>query len=294
MRKIRKAVITAAGFGSRFLPVVKATPKEMLPVIDKPILQYVVEECQQAGLEEIIIVVRQGNNVIRDYFGKDAPEMRKLLEDQGRGDRFKTVEEILAIKNITIIDQQPGLPYGNGSPVISAKELLEGEEAFAVLFADDLILTKEKSCIQQLIEFYEQGDGDAVTGVQEVPYEELNRYGMIKPVSGDSNSGQFQLIIEKPDPEKAPSNLASYGRFVVPFKIFDFLKADATGKDNEVWLQDANDKIAHEMKYMYKKVDGQWYTTGDPIRYFEANLHYMLADQRYSADARKLIAGLQV
>lgn len=290
MKKIRKAVITAAGFGSRFLPVVKNIPKEMLPIIDKPILQYVVEECRMADLEEIIIVVRKGNNVIRDYFTKPAPEMQQLLAAQGKTERFKTVEDILGMKNITIIEQDPALPYGNGSPVISAKELLNGEEAFAVLFADDIFLTEAKSCIQQLIEFYESTDADAVTGVEKMPREELNRYGILKPVSGDDDSGVFEGMIEKPDPEDAPSDLASYGRFIVPFKIFDYLKAESTGKDNEVWLQDANDKIAKSGKYMYKHIQGKWYTTGDPVRYFEAQLNFIAAHSKYAEEIKPILA----
>jgi len=295
MRKIRKAVITAAGFGSRFLPVVKTIPKEMLPVIDKPILQYVVEECINAGIEEIIIVVRKGNDVIRNYFTQEVPGVRQLLEEQGKLERYKPIEEVLGFKNIKIIEQQPELPYGNGSPVISAKAYLEGEAAFAVLFADDLFVTKEKSCIAQLIEFYEQHDeAMAVCGAEKVPYEELNRYGIIKPTAQHEDYGEFELLIEKPDADKAPSDLAIYGRFVVPFKIFEYLTAQATGKDNEVWLQDANDQLSKHGRYFYKIIDGKWWTTGDPSRFYQAFTMFMLNDPRFAGDAKAMLKKLNL
>jgi UTP--glucose-1-phosphate uridylyltransferase len=196
------------------------------------------------------------------------------------------------MKGIKIIDQDPALPYGNGSPFISAKPLLEGEEAFAALFADDLVLAQGNSGIKQLIEFYENSDADAVLGVQEVPDSEKNRYGMIKPLGEAGDSGRLEMLIEKPKIEEAPSNLASYGRFVVPFRIFDYLKPDARGKDDEIWLQDANDKLAREANVMYKVINGRWYTTGDPIRFFEANLRFMLADERFSSETKALLGSI--
>ncbi|KXK26406.1 MAG: UTP--glucose-1-phosphate uridylyltransferase [candidate division WS6 bacterium OLB20] len=292
MRQVKKAVITAAGFGSRFLPVVKSTPKEMLPIINKPIIQYVVEECVDAGLEEIIIVVRKGNEVIRNYFYEQVPHMEKLLADQGKSERFEDVLRVLNMGNITIIDQDPDLPYGNGSPVISARHLLTEGEPFAALFADDLVLTKTRSALSQLKEYYEQSGADAVMGVQYVPDKELDRYGIVDPVEGsqDETSGQIRRIIEKPDPKDAKTNFAQYGRFIIPFEIFEHLKPDATGKDNEVWLTDANDRLAERMNYRYKQIeDGTWYTTGDPARYFEAQVRYMMASEEYGKATREIV-----
>lgn len=292
MRPVKKAVITAAGFGSRFLPVVKSTPKEMLPIVNKPILHYVVDECIDAGMEEIIIVVRSGNEVIRNYFYEQVPHMEKLLDMQGKSDRFAAVQEILDMQGITIIEQDPDLPYGNGSPVISAQHLLNEGEAFATLFADDVVLTKDRSALAQLKDYYEESGCDAVMGVQYVPDSELDRYGIVDPVEGsqDGSSGQIKRIIEKPDPKDAKTNFAQYGRFILPYEIFDHLKADATGKDGEVWLTDANDRLAEHMNYRYKQIaDGTWYTTGDPARYFEAQVRYMLADEEYGTKAQAVL-----
>lgn len=295
MKKVKKAVITAAGFGSRFLPVVKATPKEMLPIINKPILQYVVEECLDAGIEEIIIVVREGNEVIRNYFYEKVPQMEKLLVDQGKPERFSEVRNILNLNNITIINQRADLPYGNGSPVISAQHLLNEGEHFAVLFADDLVLTKERSALSQLLDFFHGSECDAVLGVQKVKYEELDRYGIVDPVEGSvkETEGQINRIVEKPRPEDAKTNYAQYGRFILPYSIFDYLQEDATGKDGEVWLTDANDKLAAENKFMYKEIEGTWYTTGDPARYFEALTHFMLASKEFSKSTTDLLSSLQ-
>jgi len=294
MKSVTKAVITAAGFGSRFLPVVKSTPKEMLPIVDKPILQYVVEECIDAGMEEIIIVVREGNEVIKNYFYEQVPHMEKLLDAQGKSDRFEAVQHVLNMEGIKIIEQDPELPYGNGSPVISAKHLLSEGEAFAALFADDVVLTEDRSALAQLKDYYLESDADAVMGVQHVPDSELDRYGIVDPVEGsqDETSGQIRRIIEKPDPKDAKTNFAQYGRFILPYEIFDHLKADATGKDDEVWLTDANDKLAENRKYRYKQIKGTWYTTGDPARYFEAQLRFMLAHEEYGAKTEAILAKL--
>ncbi|MFQ5493712.1 MAG: UTP--glucose-1-phosphate uridylyltransferase [Candidatus Dojkabacteria bacterium] len=295
MKQVKKAVITAAGFGSRFLPVVKSTPKEMLPVVDKPILQYVVEECIDAGMEEIIIVVRKGNNVIRNYFFEELHVAKQLLNQQGKDERYHAVQEVLNFKGITIVDQDPDLPYGNGSPVITVKDKLEGEEAFAVLFADDLVLTKGDGAMKQVVDFYRASDDiEGVLGAQKVRVDEVDRYGIVKPVDGSEKEdhGQVELVVEKPDIGSHPSTYALYGRFIVPGRIFDFLKDDATGKDDEVCLADAIDKVAKSGKFMYKLIDGQWYTTGDPVRYFEAQAKFMLADERYGDKTRNIVDSL--
>ena len=153
--KIKQAVITAAGFGSRFLPIVKSIPKEMLPIVDKPIIQILVEECFAAGIEEVIIVVRKGNNLIRDYFEREVPEIKALLQSQGKMDRYAEVDKVLNMKGIKIIEQFEELSYGNGSPIVSAKEHLNPEGHFAVLFGDDLVLSEGKGALAQLVDLFE-------------------------------------------------------------------------------------------------------------------------------------------
>lgn len=291
--KVRSAVITAAGFGTRFLPIVKEIPKEMLPIIDKPIIQHVVEECLDAGIEKIIIVVREGNNVIRNYFNKSVPEVRDLLASVGKSDRFREVERLMSFKGIEVITQRTDLPYGNGSPVLSAKPMLPEDEPFAVLFADDLVLTKSKSAITQLIEYYENNQCDGVIAAQVVSMDKVSKYGIIKAKEiVDERHGQVEYIVEKPSREEAPSDLVTYGRYVLPYEVLAVLGEIHTGIDNELWLPDANHEIAKKDKLMYKVIDGEWYTTGDPVNYFEALSRFYLADDTYSTQIKEILRSL--
>jgi len=288
--KVKTAVITAAGFGTRFLPIVKEIPKEMLPIIDKPIIQYVVEECLDAGIENIIIVVRQGNNVINNYFSKSVPEVRDLLMSVGKADRFREVERLMEYKGIKIVEQRTDLPYGNGSPVLSAKPYLTEGDPFAVLFADDLILSKGKSCIAQLIEYYENNEVDGVIGAQNVSRDEVSKLGIIKAKAiVDEYHGQVDSIVEKPSVEDAPSTLMTYGRYILPYRILDILNEVHTGLDNELWLTDANHQIAQTGKLMYRVIDGEWLTTGDPIHYYRTLSKYYLASETYRDKAQAVL-----
>jgi UTP--glucose-1-phosphate uridylyltransferase len=289
--KVTKAVITAAGFGSRFLPFVKNIPKEMLPIIDKPSIQYLVEECREAGIEEVIIVTRDEHSLIEDYFTKPAPDVKALLELQGKSERFVEVEKVLELENIKFIQQDPALPYGNGSPIYSAKPYLNEGEPFAMIWGDDMVLANGRGAMAQIIDFYNSHECDGVLAVQEVPRHEVNRYGIIKPSEYNEieKCGVFDYLIEKPSIEEAPSNLVSYGRMVLPYKVFDFLTPQATGKDHELWLQDANDKLSRENKLMFKVVEGEWMTTGDPIRYLKAQIKYYLNHPKLGSDTRELI-----
>jgi len=289
--KIKQAVITAAGFGSRFLPIVKSIPKEMLPIVDKPIIQILVEECFAAGIEEVIIVVRKGNNLIRDYFERQVPEIKTLLQSQGKMDRYAEVEKVLNMKGIKIIEQFEDLPYGNGSPIVSAKEYLDPDGHFAVLFGDDLVLSEGKGALAQIIELFENYQCDGVNAAQEVTKNEISKYGSIAIKAGQKfeGYGQVDYVIEKPEPDQAPSTLASYGRYILPYKIFDFLTPDKIGKDNELWLFDAAGEFAKSNKYMYKIVEGEWVTTGDPFNYFQALMKYYLAHPKLGEDIKELI-----
>lgn len=289
--KVKKAIITAAGFGSRFLPFVKNIPKEMLPLVDRPSIHYLVEECKEAGIEEIIIVTRYEHSLIEDYFTKPAPEVKELLDMQGKSDRFEAVEKVLNMGNIKFITQQSSLPYGNGSPVLSAKPYLDEGEPFALIFGDDMVLTKGKGATAQIIDFFESHECEGVIAVQEVPDEEIPRYGIIKPKDYNEQEkyGISEYLIEKPSIEEAPSNLVSYGRFVFTYKLFDYLTPSATGKDQELWVQDANDKLSREYKVMFKVVDGEWMTTGDPIRYLKAQIKYYLAHPKLENDTREIL-----
>ena len=289
-KMIKRAIITAAGFGSRFLPITKTFPKEMLPIIDKPIIQYLVEECAEAGIEEVIIVAAPAEvTKFEDYFYGSATNIRTLMIRQGKLDRWEKVEKVFRLPKITIVPQDDRLPYGNGRPVLTAKDLVEGDEAFVVMWGDDLVLSNE-SAVKQIVDFYESDPCDGVLAVQEVPDSEIDRYGMVQIKEGTEN--QVELVIEKPEKDKAPSNMASYGRYVLTPKIFEYLKADATGLDNELWLQDANHKVSQQGRVLVKVVDGEWMTTGDPIRYMKAHLKFMLNHPKYGQDLQSFIKEL--
>lgn len=280
--KVKRAIITAAGFGSRFLPITKTFPKEMLPIIDKPVIQYLVEECADAGIEEVIIIASPGEvTKFEDYFYGSATNIRTLMIRQGKLDRWHKVEQVFKLPKITIMPQDERLPYGNGRPVLTAIDLVQNDEAFAVLYGDDVVLGGE-SAVRQLVADYHQRPCDGILAVQEVPDNEVDKYGMVKlkPNSAD----QIEKVVEKPSQKDAPSNLASYGRYILTPKIFEYLKSDATGLDGELWLQDANDRLARVGNMRIKVIEGEWMTTGDPLRYMKAHIKYMLASDAYGAD----------
>lgn len=280
--KVKRAIITAAGFGSRFLPITKTFPKEMLPIIDKPIIQYLVEECADAGIEEVIIVASPAEvSKFEDYFYGSATNIRTLMIRQGKLDRWHKVEQVFKLPKITIMPQDERLPYGNGRPVLTAMDLVQHDEAFAVLWGDDLVLSEE-SAVRQLVADYHRRPCDGILAVQEVPDSEVDKYGIVK--LKPNSKEEIETVIEKPARKDAPSNLASYGRYILTSKVFDYLKPDATGLDGELWLQDANDRLAKQGSVRVKVVDGEWMTTGDPLRYMKAHIKYMLAHEGYGPD----------
>ncbi len=283
---INKAVITAAGFGSRFLPITKTFPKELLPIVDKPIIQYLVQECADAGIEEVIIVASPTEvTKFEDYFYGRATSIRTLMIRQGKLDRWDKVEKVFQLPKITVVPQDEGLPYGNGRPFLTVKDLIS-DGPFVAMWGDDLVLS-EKSAVQQLVENFEANPCDGLLAVQEVPDSEVDRYGIIKIKDGTDN--QVETVIEKPSLENAPSNLASYGRYILTPKIFDYLSPESTGLDGEIWLQDANDQVAKNGVVRYKVVDGEWMTTGDPIRYMKAHIKFMLAHKKYGDELEEFI-----
>ncbi len=286
---IKKAIITDAGFASRYLPITKTIPKAMIPIGAKPVMQLCVEECIEAGIEEIIIVATpntKSREIYDDYFHNSAENVKALLEKQGKADRFTPVQEILDFPKITVIEQDPTLPYGNGSPIASAKKFVENEEAFVVLYSDDLILGK--SDVKVLIDTYEQNKGaKAVIAAQEMPEEVWHKYGMIAL----KENGTLSHIVEKPKtPDLSPSNLTSYGRYLLTPEVFDYLVPSNTGLDGELWTADAITKLAKNGDVVVAKSEGKWITTGDPKNYFMAHLEYVLRNSDYADEVRKFVA----
>ena len=264
-----KAVITDAGFASRFLPITKTVPKAMIPLGAKPIMQYVVEECVAGGIKDIIIVAtHEGKPIYEDYFKNPCEKIYKQLESQGKLDRFDAVRKVLSIANITNIEQDPSYPYGNGSPIASAKPYLNDDEAFIACYSDDLIFGEGD--VKTLIETYKENpDAKAVIAAQEMPEEVWNKYGMI--ALKDDKKMTLSHIVEKPaKPEDSPSNLTSYGRYLLTPEVFAHLVPTNTGLDNELWTVDAITKLAKSGDVIVAKSKGKWLTTGDPKNYFQA------------------------
>ena len=265
----KKAIITDAGFASRYLPITKVIPKAMLPMGAKPIMQLCVEECIAAGIEEIIIVATPaGKPIYDDYFHKEVPQIKALLERQGKADRYEPVRELLEdFPKITVIEQDQSLPYGNGSPIASARDYIADDEAFVVLYSDDVVFGA--SDVKTLIESYENhDDAKAIIIAQEMPRDVLDKYGIIR--LKDEESMTLENIVEKPKVEDAPSNLTSYGRYLLTPEVFKYLNPDNTGLDGELWTVDAITDLTKDGPVYVEKTKGTWLTTGDPKNYAKA------------------------
>ena len=275
MKTVKKAIITDAGFASRYLPITKTIPKAMVPIGAKPAMQLCVEECVEAGIEEIIIVATpdtMAKDIYDNYFHDEAKNVEALLEKQGKMDRFEPVKALLNFPKITVIEQDKTLPYGNGSPIVSAKGFVKDEDAFVVLYSDDLIFGN--SDVKTLIETYAQNEeAKAVIAAQEMPEEVWEKYGMVAL----KENGTLSHIVEKPkSKDLSPSNLASYGRYLLTPEVFDYLIPSNTGLDGELWTVDAITKLAETGDVLVAKSNGKWMTTGDPKNYFLTLLEYVL------------------
>lgn len=275
-----KAIITDAGYASRFLPITKTIPKAMLPLGAKPIIQFAVEECLEAGIQEIIIVAtEEGKPIYEDYFTNPVSHIHKQLIAQGKEERYAPVREVLDFPKVHVITQDPNLPYGNGSPIVSARDYIANDEAFIVIYSDDVVFGS--SDVKTMMETYAaHPDAKGVIIGQETPREELHKYGVISLKDGD----KLDNIVEKPPMEEAPSTLASYGRYLLTPEVFEHLKPVNTGLDNELWTVDAITKLAEHGDVYVEKTKGKWMTTGDPKNYFLAHLEYVLNHEGY-ADA---------
>ena len=283
-----KAIITDAGFASRYLPITKTIPKAMIPIGAKPVMQLCVEECAEAGIDEIIIVATpntKGKEIYDDYFHNPSENVKALLDKQGKSERFEPVEKVLNFPKITVIEQNPNLPYGNGSPIVSAKEFVENDEAFVVLYSDDLILGEGD--VKTLIEKYkEHPEAKAVIATQEMPEETWSKFGMVAL----KDNGTLSHIVEKPKtPDLSPSNLTSYGRYLLTPEVFEYLVPENTGLDDELWTVDAITKLAEHGDVVVAHSKGKWITTGDPKNYFMAHLEYVLNHTDYAEDVKKFI-----
>lgn len=285
MPTIRKAVVAVAGSGTRFLPATKAQPKEMLPIVDKPIIQYLVEELVDAGIEDIILVTRWDKKPLEDHFDTSWALEHELTRSQ-KHELLERVRKISEMANFIYVRQKG--PYGNGTPVLSAANLVNGEP-FVYAWGDDLVRSKV-SFTKQMVDEYDR-TGDMMIGVQEVPMETVNRYGVVKLRKG---TNEIEDIIEKPAIEEAPSNLADFGRMIFTPEIIEILRKTALGKGNELWAVDAiRTYVKNGGTFRAKKVeDGEWLTTGDPLNYLKATVGYALQREDLADEFRDYLRSL--
>jgi UTP--glucose-1-phosphate uridylyltransferase len=281
---IRKAVIPAAGLGTRFLPVTKSMPKEMLPIIDKPVIHYVVEEAVEAGIEDIIIITGRGKRAIEDYFDV-VPELEMQLKSKNRGDILNRLKKISEFPNIHYVRQKN--PLGLGDAILNAEHHI-GNEPFAVLLGDDIIRNR-KSCTGQLITLYSRIKSSIIS-VELVPPEKVSSYGMVKGSEVEPNLLKIEDIIEKPALDKAPSNLGAVGRYIFIPEIFDCLKNTPPGVGNEIQLTDAIRLLLKDHPVYAYKFEGKRYDTGDKLGYIETIIDFALQDEQMR---RQLLAFLQ-
>ena len=270
--KIRKAVIPAAGYGTRFLPVTKALAKEMLPIVDTPAIQYIVEEALQSGIEEFIIIISSNKNSIMDYFDRNL-ELEGFLKEKGKDSDLKLVRDIPSKVNIHFIRQKEQL--GLGHAVLCAKTFV-GNEPFAVLLGDDVYVGKDEPTLKQMINAYEQVGG-SIVGTIEVPLEDTKKYGICDLEVGEENKRVQKLkgVVEKPH-DNPPSRLAIGGRYILSPRIFELLETQERGVGNEIQLTDSIKRLMESEEVYSCKLEGKRYDIGSKIGFFEATIDFAL------------------
>jgi UTP--glucose-1-phosphate uridylyltransferase len=291
--RVRKAVFPAAGWGTRFLPATKAQPKEMLPLVDKPIIQYAVEEAVAAGIEQVIIVTSSQKRAIEDHFDLNY-ELEHLLEEKGEIEKLRQVRHISDLAQIAYVRQKEQL--GLGHAVLMAKDLI-GHEPFAVILPDDVVVG-DRPCIGQLIHAYHEVHG-SVVAVMEVPREETRRYGVIggeHVTEGPDQERTYRVtsIVEKPEPDNAPSNLAVIGRYVLTPKIFDKLEQTQRGAGGEIQLTDAIQALMDEQGVFGYAFEGQRYDAGTTMGWLQASVELALARADIGTEFREYLGTLDI
>ena len=276
--KVRKAIIPAAGLGTRFLPATKATPKEMIPIVDKPTIQYIVEEAAAAGIEDILIISGRNKRAIEDHFDKSY-ELEEELHRKGKQELLSSVEEISNIANIHYVRQKEA--KGLGHAIYCAKSFI-GDEPFAVLLGDDIV-DSEKPCIKQLMDIYNEYR-TTILGVQKVPKHDVSKYGIIAGNQIDERVFKVKGLVEKPEVDQAPSNIAILGRYIISPRIFEFLERATPGKGGEIWLTDALQQLMEcEAMYAYD-FEGDRFDVGDRIGFLKATVDFALKREELRAE----------
>ena len=270
-KKIRKAIIPAAGLGTRFLPATKAQPKEMLPIVDKPTIQYIIEEAIASGIEEILIITGRNKKCIEDHFDKSV-ELEMELKKNNKNELLEVVQDISEMVDIHYIRQKE--PKGLGHAIRCAKTFV-GDEPFAILLGDDIVYNEEKPCLKQLIDCYNEYK-TSILGVQTVDRENVSKYGIVDGITIEDRVSKVKGLVEKPSVEEAPSNTAILGRYIVTPKIFDILDNTKPGKGNEIQLTDALMQLLKEEAMYAYNFEGRRYDVGDKLGFLEATVEYAL------------------
>jgi UTP--glucose-1-phosphate uridylyltransferase len=286
---IKKAVIPAAGLGTRFLPVTKSMPKEMLPIIDTPAIHYVVKEAVEAGLDDIIIITGRGKRAVEDYFD-ESPEMEMHLKNNKKDDLLKNIQEISSMANVHYIRQKE--PKGLPDAILAAEKHI-GDESFAVLLGDDIIIS-EIPCIKQLIDVYTLYHS-SIIAVQDVPREKINRYGAVKAtkiIPAETELYQIEHIVEKPKIEEAPSTLASVGRYVFTPEIFDAMRHTRPGVNNELQIADSINILCESQQVYACAFKGKRYDIGDKLGYIQAIIDFAIKNDELKAGVSEYLKNL--
>ncbi|ATY57937.1 TPA: UTP--glucose-1-phosphate uridylyltransferase GalU [Staphylococcus argenteus] len=286
MKKIKKAIIPAAGLGTRFLPATKAMPKEMLPILDKPTIQYIVEEAARAGIEDIIIVTGRHKRAIEDHFDSQK-ELEMVLKEKGKSELLEKVQYSTELANIFYVRQKE--QKGLGHAISSARQFI-GNEPFAVLLGDDIV-ESEVPAVKQLIDVYKE-TGHSVIGVQEVPEADTHRYGIIDPLTKNGRQYEVKKFVEKPAQGTAPSNLAIMGRYVLTPEIFDYLKTQKEGAGNEIQLTDAIERMNNDNQVYAYDFEGERYDVGEKLGFVKTTIEFALKDDSMKEELTRFIKEL--
>ena len=279
-----------AGAGTRFLPATKAVPKEMLPIIDKPIAQYNVEEVVKSGVKEIILVIQREALVTRNHFSNNNKYLERQLKIAGKKDQLKIIRDISRMAKFRYVYQEKRMGYGPAVPLKTAMRLINKDESFLYLYGDDMTIARTPVC-QQLIDIYKKNlDIAGVVGAQKVAREAVDRYGIVKIKKGTRR--QLEMMVEKPGIKEAPSELAVFGRFLFGPKILPIIKNLKPGKNGELWLTDAIDELARMEKVLVHEVEGKWLTTGDPLNYLKAMVEFVWQRDDLKEEFKKYIPSL--
>ncbi|MCF7795514.1 UTP--glucose-1-phosphate uridylyltransferase [Patescibacteria group bacterium] len=283
-KKVKKAIIAVAGFGTRFLPATKAQPKEMLPIIDKPIIQYIVEEAVKSGIEDIILVTNYNKRSIEDHFGI-SKELESHLEEQGKIKFLKEIKNIPNLANFIFVRQKSG--YGNGSPVLDAKHII-GDEPFAVLWGDDLFLNNKKPHLKQLLEAYYEYNSPIITAM-DISEEGTKKYGVIEGEKIKEGIIKVEKLTEKPGPKKTKSRVGSLGGYILTPDIFKVLEKTPLNSKNELCLADSIAIYSQKNDVYAKKIEGEYNDTGNPLSWLKTNVDYALKREDIKEEFKKYL-----